>query len=251
MPRTQRTPPLLVLGSRAGRPLLVLERGVEHRIGRRLVDLCVAFDTTGSMSDKIAGLIDCMADFVRELARLALDWRFTVVPFGDLTVPGDTIVADLPFVAEQTRAEALLRQMPRNSGGGNLGESVLEAVEAALAKPYRAGAVKVLIVLTDAPALTEGLTPSAIELSLRQAEVVTFVASPPLPYFRRWAEATGGAWYPIGPALDHQAIISLLRVLAKDVAATADAVHSLAGGSVARYLVLPPAGRRRPPRLQG
>ncbi len=31
---------------------------------RRLVDICIVFDTTGSMSGKIRGLIDSMAGFV-------------------------------------------------------------------------------------------------------------------------------------------------------------------------------------------
>ncbi len=67
---------------------------------------------------------------------------------GDLTVEGDTIVEDLPFVADRAMAEALLRSMPGNSGGDNEGESVLEAVRAALDKPFRQGAVKVFVVLT-------------------------------------------------------------------------------------------------------
>src|SRR5580693_7478207 len=79
----------------------------------RLVDIAVVFDTTGSMDDKISGLVACMVSFVEELAQLRLDWRFTVVPFGDLTVPGDRIVSDLPFVSEQTAAQDLVRSMPR------------------------------------------------------------------------------------------------------------------------------------------
>lgn len=233
--------PVLVAGP--GRPLLVLGPGAEHRISRRMVDLCFVFDTTGSMSDKIEGLVACMVDFVRELASLSLDWRASVVPFGDLTVGGDRIVADLPFTSDREAAERMLREMPRNSGGGNEGESVLEAVEAALAKPYRQGAVKVFVVLTDEPALTGRRTPRTVEGALRRAEVICFVASPPLPYYRSWAEATGGAWYGIGPSLDPSEIVRFLRGLARDVARVASDVHTLAGGSVARYLELPPSHR--------
>ncbi len=230
-------PPVLVV---SGNALAVLEPGAEHRFSSRMVDLCFVFDTTGSMSDKIDGLVRCMVDFVRELARLSLDWRASVVPFGDLTVEGDTIVADLPFVANQAAAEHLLRSMPRNSGGGNDGESVLEAVLIALKKPFRQGAVKVLIVLTDEPALTHNLTPARIERALLDAEVVTFVASLPLPYYQRWGDATGGAWYEIDSRVDYASILALLRSLAGRVAQVASAVHTLAAGSVSRYLQLPP-----------
>jgi len=238
---TNHKPPVLVLGS--GRPVAVLEPGSEHRFGSRMVDLCFVFDTTGSMSDKIDGLVECMVDFVRELAGLGLDWRVSVVPFGDLTVPGDTIVANLPFVSERAAAERMLPEMPRNHGGGNDGESVLEAIRAALGKPYRPGAVKVFIVLTDEPALEEQLTTSRIEQELLRAEVIAFVASPALGYYRRWADVSGGAWFEIGPSLDYGAIVTTLRGLAKQLALVASQIHTLAGGSVARYRALPSAAR--------
>jgi hypothetical protein len=235
--------PLLVVGSGAGRPMVVLGSGSEHRIERRMVDVCFVFDTTGSMSDKIEGLVGCLVDFVGELASLSLDWRVTAVPFGDLTVPGDVIVGDLPFAADREVAERLLRGMVRNCGGGNEGESCLEAVQAALAKPYRLGAVKVFVVLTDEPALTHRLRPAQIESALKRAEVVTFVASPPLDYFRRWAEVTGGTWCDIGSSYDYSGVLAMLRRLVRQVARVAAAVHTLAGGSVSRYLQLPPARR--------
>lgn len=233
---TKHKAPVLVVG---GGTLAVLEPGAEHRFSRRMVDLCFVFDTTGSMADKIDGLVACMVDFVRELATLSLDWRCSVVPFGDLTVEGDTIVEDLPFVADRAMAEELLRSMPRNSGGGNEGESVLEAIHIALGKPFRPEAVKVLIVLTDEPALTHNTTPARTEKALRDHDVVTFVASPDLSYYRSWAEVTGGAWYEIDNRLDYASILALLRSLAGRVAQVASAVHTLAEGSVTRYLQLP------------
>jgi hypothetical protein len=243
---TEARPPVLVVGRGTTGPLRVLQPGVEHRIDRRLVDLCFVFDTTGSMTNKIEGLITAMVDFVRELSGLALDWRVSVVPFGDLTV-GDRVVGDLPFVSDQAAAERLLREMPRFSGGANEGESALEAMRAALAKPYRTGAVKVFVVLTDEAALVAEVTPARVEDALRQAEVITFVASPPLDYYRHLAERTGGSWRDIDAAPDYQQMLTLLRGMARRVAAVADAVHKLAGGSVAAYLQLPP-GRRGAPR---
>lgn len=233
----QRIKPTLILGS--GATMVTLDAGEEYRPALKAVDLCFVFDTTGSMSDKIEGLTTCMVDFVVELSRLSLDWRVTVVPFGDLTVPGDRIVGDLPFTRDRLAAESMLRSMPRNSGGGNEGESALEAVRAALAKPFRSDAVTVLVVLTDEPALTSPqLTPKHIRRELAQAEAVTFVVAPPLDYYKDWAARTGGEWFEISSAVDTESILSLLRGLAQEVASVADQVHSLAGGSVATYLAL-------------
>lgn len=224
------------------RPTAVLALGggrqQQDRPGDRQVDVCFVFDTTGSMSDKIDGLIGCMVDFVRELATLALDWRMTVVPFGDLTIPGDRIVSDNPWVDERESAEAQLRGMPRNNGGGNLGESAIEALDAALAKAYRPGAVKMLILLTDEPALIGQRTPEAVRGDLLRREFMLFAMTQDQPYFRQWAESTGGSWFPIASAVDTSSIVSVLRELASRIAVVAHEVHALAAGSVKQYLAL-------------
>lgn len=226
-----------------------LSEGEEITFARRkgqAVDLCFVFDTTGSMNDKIDGLVQCLAGLVDQLARLRLDWRLTVVPFGDLTVPGDRVVGDLPFVSEAERATRMLCTLPRFSGGGNQGESSLEAMLTALDKPYRPEAVKVVVLLTDESALVvPQLTPDRVQARLRQAKVVCFVASPPEPYFRSWAQANAGAWYPISASMETAALLELLRSLVRHVADTAGRVHQLAGGSVARYLQLT-APKERP-----
>jgi hypothetical protein len=103
--------------------MVVMEKGTRAQVQRREVDVCFVFDTTGSMSDKIDGLVQAMDRLVGELGRLALDWRVTTVAFGDLTIPGDRIVDDMPFVRTVKEASAQLRSMPRFSGGGNMGES--------------------------------------------------------------------------------------------------------------------------------
>lgn len=208
------------------------------------VDICLVFDTTGSMSDKIDGLVHCMVDFVHEMAELGLDWQLTVVPFGDLTVPGDRVVEDLPFVTTGAAGERLIRTMPRFSGGGNEGESSLEAVLVALRKPYRARSVKVLVVLTDEPPLVDGqLDTNTVARALRKREVICFVVSPNLPGFKRWATENGGKWYLVGPSMDTRALLDFMQALVRDVAKTAKAVHEIGGGSVRRYLEIEPKRR--------
>ena len=207
------------------------------------VDVCFVFDTTGSMRDKIESLIAAMADMVVELDRRGLDWRISVVPFGDLRLPVDRVEGHHPFTADVAHAEHLLRSMPRFGGGGNGGESSIEAMQAALAKPMRPGAVPVLVLLTDDAAHQDRATPQQLEHELLDAEVVTFVVSGALAYYQRWASATGGRWFDIRTRPDTAAILELLQSLCRDIVEVADAVHALAEGSVARYRALPPGQR--------
>lgn len=202
---------------------------------KRLVDICIVFDTTGSMSDKIAGLITCMVDFVEQLAALKLDWQLTVVPFGDLTFHflGDRVVDDLPFVNTKKRAQSMIRSMPRFNGGGNHGESSLEALQAAMNKPYRRGAVKVLVLLTDEPPLVgPQLTPEVINRGLQNGEFICFVASMPQQGFEPLALDNAGQWYPISSSIRTTDLLNFLRGLLQDVAKAAYKVHSEGGGSV-------------------
>src|ERR1700687_1138942 len=151
---------------------------------RARADLVFVIDTTGSMNDKIDALIETCQSFVDKLATRRIDWVAAVVGFGDLTVEGDRIVAT-PFSSSADRVKALLRGLPRYSGGGNEGESSLEAVQAALHQPgSRPDAIKVVVLITDEPALQRQLRPSAISGKLREAGAIAFVLSPKLKYFR-------------------------------------------------------------------
>lgn len=217
---------------RVGDETVDVEVGVTYSAsGSGKADLCFVFDTTGSMSDKIDGLVSSMSAFVQKLAELSLDWRMTVVPFGDLTIPGDDVVTTLPFTSDREAGQKMLRIMPRFSGGGNEGESSVKAVSAALQKAYREDAVKVLFLLTDEPALSSEVSSVPVEQQLLGSEALIFVASPPLDYFKRWAVSSGGEWFPIGNTVDTKSILALLE----RIATVAHEVHLLAGGSVTRY----------------
>ena len=206
-------------------------------------DLVFVIDTTGSMNDKIDGLIESCESFVDRLATKRVDWAAAVVGFGDLTVEGDGIVAT-PFSSSAERVKALLRGLPRYSGGGNEGESSLEAVQAALSQPgYRADAMKVLVLITDEPALQRQLRPSAITGKLREAGAIAFVLSPDIKYFRAMAKDTGGHWWKVESGGDFSRILAAFDRIAAQVASTVAAVHKLTGGNVKEYLGLPPSRR--------
>lgn len=215
---------------------IVARPGTRVALRRRELDLCFVFDTTGSMSDKIDGLVRCMDELVTKLGRLTLDWRMTTVPFGDLTIPGDLIVSDEPFVTSVASASQQLRSMQRFSGGGNLGESSIEAMLAACRKPYRSDAVKVLVLITDEPALGHKQGQHSVEGALASLDAACFTIAPNLPYYKHWASRHGGEWRRVGASVDTDAIMRLFTSLLTRMVEVVDAVHRLGGGSVRAYL---------------
>jgi Mg-chelatase subunit ChlD len=206
-------------------------------------DLVFVIDTTGSMNDKIDGLIETCQSFVDRLAARHIDWVAAVVGFGDLTVEGDRIVAT-PFSSSAERVKALLRGLPRYSGGGNEGESSLEALQAALdQRGYRPDAMKVVVLITDEPALQHKLRPATMTGRLREAGAIAFVLSPNIKYFRSMATDTGGQWWKVESGGDFSQILAIFDRIATKVAATVANVHKLTGGNVKEYMSLPPSTR--------
>jgi len=210
---------------------------------RALADLVFVIDTTGSMNDKIDGLIESCESFVDRLATRHIDWAAAIVGFGDLTVEGDRVVAT-SFSSSADRVKTLLRGLPRYSGGGNEGESSLEALQAALNQPgYRKDAMKILVLITDEPALQKQLRPSTITGKLREAGAMAFVLSPNIKYFKSMAADTGGDWWNVDSGGDFSKILAVFDKMASKVASTVAAVHRLTGGDVKEYLSLPPSRR--------
>jgi hypothetical protein len=228
---------------RTGTEAKVVAMEIGQDSAKARADLVFVIDTTGSMNDKIDGLIESCQSFVDKLAAKRIDWVAAVVGFGDLTVEGDRIVAT-PFSSSADRVKALLRGLPRYSGGGNEGESSLEALQAALDQPgYRADAMKIVVLITDEPALQRKLRPAAVTGKLRQAGAIAFVLSPKIKYFQAMATETGGQWWNVTTGGDFSHILAVFDGIATQVAATVAAVHRLAGGNVKEYLSLPPSKR--------
>lgn len=208
----------------------------------RKVDLVYVIDTTGSMNDKIEGLLETCTRFVEEFAALDLDHRAAVVAFGDLKVPGDKIMRT-GFTSRVKVTKKSLRNIPRYSGGGNQGESSLEALDKTLAMPFRSHAVRVVILITDEPAHQYEIRGSEMAVQLAQEEVLTFVISPPLSYFKEMATKTGGKWYQVSATTDFTDMLELFREVAEKVSHVVSDVYELGDGSVADYLRLKRPGR--------
>ena len=230
-------------GIRAGSEKKVVRMEMGQDSAKARADLVFVIDTTGSMNDKIDALIETCQSFVDRLATRRIDWVAAVVGFGDLTVEGDRIVAT-PFSSSAERVKALLRGLPRYSGGGNEGESSLEALQAALDQPgYRPDAMKVVVLITDEPALQKKIRPSTMTGRLREAGAIAFVLSPKINYFRSMAADTGGEWWNVDSGGDFSKILAVFDKMATKVASTLDAVHKLTGGNVKEYLSLPASSR--------
>ncbi len=208
----------------------------------RGVDLVFVIDTTGSMSDKIESLLATCARFVEDFNALQLNHRIAIVSFGDLTVRGDRI-QNTAFTSNVEITKKSLQHIPRNSGGGNEGESALEALERALSLPYRPDAVKAIVLITDEPAHQHRIRADEMINRLVEREFLVFVASPPHSYYKELASRNGGKWYKISAHTRFNDLLDLFRDLARKVSQVVFDVYQVGDGSVADYLRLKPPER--------
>lgn len=207
--------------------------------GKR-VDLVFVIDTTGSMSDKIKGLLQTCQKFVERFARLEMDSRIAIVAFGDLNVRNDKIVAT-SFTSNIHTTKNSLQKIPRYSGGTNYGESSLEALQKAMSLDFRAGVVKVLILITDEPPL-QSRNVKAVEVinNLIDGEYLTFVVGTKDKVYKDIASATGGKWYQVSAHTDFTDLLEMFGDIADRVTDTVADVYRLGDGSVSEYLQLNP-----------
>jgi Mg-chelatase subunit ChlD len=245
------------LAKRTAGTVVTLGKGVEQKtlmgkpavssdtgkvVGANQVDVVFVFDTTGSMDDKINGLLQTCAEFVDEASKMKLEPQFALISFGDISVPlgGDRIELVVPLTDDIEKIKHGLKYIPRNSGFGNLGESVLEAIDEAFKIQYRPKAVKVMVVITDEPALQWATKVDKTIATLGEREFLVFVIAIDEPYYKEMAVKNGGVWKDVTSTRDFSEILDLFRELAKKVSQIVKAVHQIARGSVKEYLKLAP-----------
>jgi Mg-chelatase subunit ChlD len=205
----------------------------------KMIDIVFVIDTTGSMSDKIQGLLATCEKFVDDVSSMNLDYQVAIVAFGDLTVPNDSIVRT-GFTQKVSVIKDSLRNVPRYGGGANEGESSLEAMDKAMQSPFRQGAVKVIILITDEPALQHQMKASDIINRLRQQEFLTFTIAPAIEYYQTMAKSNGGKWYQISSNTDFTDLLEMFKQVSEKVSQVVSDVYKLGDGSVANYLKLNP-----------
>lgn len=125
-------------------------------IGPGKVDVVFVVDTTGSMGGDIAALKDSMARFGKVFKDAKADAQFGLVTFKDRVEdppetrdPKVTMFDGKEFSADSDRVAMEIGKLNAD-GGGDEPESGLDALDFAARRPFRPGARKVLILVTDA-----------------------------------------------------------------------------------------------------
>lgn len=206
------------------------------------VDIVFVFDTTGSMSDKIRGLVNACKTLVNETEALDLDAQFSLISFGDTKVQGggDSIDIVVSPTGDIEKIKHGLTNIPRNNGFANIGESAFEAVQLALKLEYRKDAVKVMILLTDDEAHQHNISAIDMIRVLQKREFLVFVIATESQYYKDMGKSTGGDWLKVSSSTDVAGIIARFKAMAKKATTVAKKVHALGGGSVKKYLQLNP-----------
>jgi Mg-chelatase subunit ChlD len=120
---------------------------------RPQADVVFVLDVTGSMQWAINGVRNGIGRFAADMQRNNIDFRVGLVAFRDLTADSDAL-AVLKFNGDPftTDPDTFRREVGRlrADGGGDEPESSLEAIAEAGKLPFRKGATKVLLLVTDA-----------------------------------------------------------------------------------------------------
>lgn len=186
---------------------------------REIVQAEIVFvvDTTGSMSDKISGLMQTCSKFAAETVRRQIACRMGILCFGDLTIqPPDKMVAFplTPGAERITNAFNVVLRKHGCSGGANRGESSIDALFKAMDLfGENRQAVRVFLFFTDEPPLE----PDTLGRSMRQAieecrkrGITCFAVTVPDMRFKALAADTGGEWFHISPGVDFTVILDRL-----------------------------------------
>ncbi|MHB8898850.1 MAG: vWA domain-containing protein [Thermoguttaceae bacterium] len=142
-------------------------------------DIVILVDSTGSMSPSLEELQARCGSFSQQLTRQALPHRFALIGFGDMA-DGEWLDAG-DFTSDVDQFRSQVAAISRYDGG-DLPESALDAIEAALKLPFDQSAMRRFYLVTDAsfhePAAS-GATAADIARALEQARVHLEVFSRP------------------------------------------------------------------------
>jgi hypothetical protein len=117
-----------------------------------MVDIMFALDVTGSMGSEIVGVSKGIVSFVKDLKSRKLDTRVGMLGFRDRLngeEPELLKFDDSPFTSD---AEAFSKKVAtlKATGGGDIPESVLDALVECSRQPWREGALRVILMICDA-----------------------------------------------------------------------------------------------------
>jgi hypothetical protein len=137
------------------------------------VDIVFVLDVTASMQWALNDLKNGIVKFAESLSKAQVDFRLALVTFQDVSNPGEKVEVvkfdGAPFTKDAVKFQQQVGQL-RAAGGGDIPESSLEGVEEAVKLPFRQGATRMLLVITDAPpkVVPEGNTPERVRATATQ-----------------------------------------------------------------------------------
>lgn len=134
----------------AGKPRKVTLRLPTRAKPVQAVDVLLVMDTTGSMGDELRYLTAELSEILGDLGQRhpGVDIRTGLLFYRDL---GDAYtVRTYPFTGDRKAVQATLARQSAN-GGGDFPEAMQTALQEANAYPWRDGAVKIMLLVADAP----------------------------------------------------------------------------------------------------
>lgn len=184
----------------------------------RTVDIVFIFDTTTSMVEEVEGMRRTSLSFAEKLERSGLNYRLGLVDFGDVISRVEQPDGQLTDDAQQFKA--WINDIRLAGGGYDIPEFSLGAVQRATQMSFRDVALKIFILITDAPPHHYGDPPDAdvsfndpqLALShtlqqLADANVTTYVVAPQHPDYLQIVTDTHGQFFDIHGGADFTTII--------------------------------------------
>jgi len=198
-----------------------------------LADVLFVLDVTDSMQWAINGVRDGIRDFARSLAsNEELDTRIGLIAYRDHLSPEhdepEILRFDgLTFTKDYEEFKKQVSKL-RAGGGGDEPESTLDALVLAAKQPFRHGATRVIVLITDAPPHIpdrdiKSLEEAAAELERREISQLHLVIRPRerFIYERLWTKSKG-SFIDLHQAADpgRGGFASILPGLGKEIART-------------------------------
>jgi hypothetical protein len=192
------------------------------------VDILFVLDLTSSMEFAIQGVKDGIKDFVKKLDEFDIDARIGLIGFGDVEddrlAPFVILTQGKPLTHDyQTFAQSVGNL--KAAGGGDIPESSLQALALARKQPFREGATKVIILITDAPPkfhrtiYPRTMFESAADLAMTKIDQFHVVARPKdfqdfyFPLLKKYA----GSFNDISNVKGEGAFAALLPIIGAEI----------------------------------
>ena len=204
------------------------------------LDIVFVLDVTQSLDPQIAGLRDGIGQFVKALKDKDLEPRIGLVAFRDIIydkVPFEWLKFNGQLFTTDTKAFSEEVGKLKAMGGGDDPESSLDAIVEAAKYPFRPGALRVLLLITDEKPQTKGNSvpmKRALEVLAEKKidQVHLVIKKADLPDYQALQNGRKGGFFDFQQASKKvpgtEGFASLLPLLSKEIATTLGAPEPVA-----------------------